>query len=105
MKRTLFILFVLAVIGGGAGLAWWYLHRPKETNELVLYGNVDLRQAQLAFIKACREGADPMGIVSEALRWEEVVGQENLPPLVMWLANRCWQKAPPGAPPDYWTRG
>jgi|SRR5579872_3910628 len=49
MKRFLLILLMLALIGGGAGAAWWYLHRPKETNELVLYGNLDLRQAQLAF--------------------------------------------------------
>jgi HlyD family secretion protein len=31
------------------GLWWWYNHRDREPAELVLYGNVDLRQVQLAF--------------------------------------------------------
>jgi HlyD family secretion protein len=37
------------VIAAAAGLTWW-LTRPKaESTELILYGNVDLRQVQLAF--------------------------------------------------------
>ena len=48
MKRTFVILLLLAA-AGGAAFAWWYTHRPQPTDELVLYGNIDLRQAQLAF--------------------------------------------------------
>jgi HlyD family secretion protein len=49
MKRTVLTLLLLIVLGVAGGVAWWFTHRPKEANELVLYGNVDLRQAQLAF--------------------------------------------------------
>jgi HlyD family secretion protein len=48
MKRTLLILFVLAAAAAG-GYAWW-LNRPKPpATQLTLYGNVDLRQVELAF--------------------------------------------------------
>jgi HlyD family secretion protein len=33
----------------GLGLWWWYSHYPREPEQLKLYGNVDLRQVQLAF--------------------------------------------------------
>ncbi len=42
-------LLVVLLGAAGAALAWWYTHRPKPATELVLYGNVDLRQVQLAF--------------------------------------------------------
>lgn len=48
MRRTIIIVGLL-VVAGGIGLWWWLAHRKKDTNELVLYGNVDLRQVQLAF--------------------------------------------------------
>ncbi|MEK1886573.1 MAG: hypothetical protein AAAB35_03115, partial [Phyllobacterium sp.] len=44
--RILIFLIILAAIGGGA---WWYWHRPAASDVLTLYGNVDLRQASLAF--------------------------------------------------------
>ena len=44
--RILILLAVLAAIGGGA---WWYMHRPRSDGDLTLYGNVDFRQASLAF--------------------------------------------------------
>jgi HlyD family secretion protein len=48
MKRVIILAVVLLVaVGGGAW--WWLTHRKKDTNELVIYGNVDLRQVQLAF--------------------------------------------------------
>jgi HlyD family secretion protein len=49
MKRTLVIVLLLATVGAAAGVAWWFTHRHQNSTELVLYGNVDLRQAQLAF--------------------------------------------------------
>ncbi len=32
-----------------AGLAWWFTHRHTPAGQIVLYGNVDLRQVDLAF--------------------------------------------------------
>ena len=47
--RILIILVLLVVVGSVAGTFWWYNHRDVNPTELVLYGNVDLRQVQLAF--------------------------------------------------------
>jgi HlyD family secretion protein len=49
MNRTWLIVAVIgaAVVVGGA--AWWLTHQHKPATELVLYGNVDLRQVELAF--------------------------------------------------------
>jgi HlyD family secretion protein len=49
MKRFAVILLLLAAVGGGAYATWWYKFRKAPTNELVLYGNVDLRQVELPF--------------------------------------------------------
>ena len=47
MKRRFVILLLLAAaIGGGA---WWWTHRKPPTTQLTLFGNVDLRQVELAF--------------------------------------------------------
>lgn len=44
----IFVLLILIVVAGG--LWWWHLHRePAQTGQLVLYGNVDLREVNLAF--------------------------------------------------------
>ena len=37
------------VIASAAGLTWWFTRPKADSTELVLYGNVDLRQIQLAF--------------------------------------------------------
>lgn len=49
MRKTIVILLLLVVVGGGAALAWWYAERQHAQTGLVLYGNADLRQVQLAF--------------------------------------------------------
>jgi len=46
-RRILIALLVVLAVGGG--LAWWFSQRGAETAELVLHGNVDLRQVQLSF--------------------------------------------------------
>src|SRR6266545_7709915 len=49
MKRA---VLVVALIGGlvlAGGLIWWITQRTHEAPELVLHGNVDLRQVELAF--------------------------------------------------------
>ena len=45
--KKLFILLLLA----GAGFGFWFYLPEKKTEELVLYGNVDQRQVELAFIE------------------------------------------------------
>lgn len=47
MKRAILIVVVLAAAVGGAW--YWYAHRQLQNAEMVLYGNVDLRQVSLAF--------------------------------------------------------
>jgi HlyD family secretion protein len=49
MRRTALIVVLLAAAGTAVGLGWWYTHRQRGPRELTLYGNVDLRQVQLAF--------------------------------------------------------
>jgi HlyD family secretion protein len=46
------ILLGLVIMGAVAGAAWWWLAARKETvneTEIVLYGNVDIREVDLAF--------------------------------------------------------
>ncbi len=47
MVVRLLVLLVLAAAAAGAW--WWYSHRQQAPTELVLYGNVDLREVDLAF--------------------------------------------------------
>jgi HlyD family secretion protein len=49
MRRRILIAALIVVIGLVAGLAWWRNGRDNAPRELVLYGNVDLRQVQLSF--------------------------------------------------------
>jgi HlyD family secretion protein len=49
MRRRILIVALLVTAGGGGIAVWWYTHRDTTTTELLLYGNVDLRQVQLAF--------------------------------------------------------
>jgi HlyD family secretion protein len=48
VKKQAIIALALAVIAT-AGSAWWFVHRTDRESALVLYGNVDLRQVELAF--------------------------------------------------------
>jgi HlyD family secretion protein len=49
VKRSILILLVILVVGAMGGLAWWLTHREEGARQLVVYGNVDLRQVQLSF--------------------------------------------------------
>lgn len=49
MRRAVSILFFLALVGAVGYGGWWYTHRVHGTTELALYGNIDLRQIELAF--------------------------------------------------------
>ncbi len=48
--RRILVVILLVIIAVGAGVWLWQLHKNKKSGtELVLYGNVDIRQVQLAF--------------------------------------------------------
>jgi membrane fusion protein PltH len=48
-NRIALIVAALLVAGIGAFLAYWFTHRGNQNHQLVLYGNIDLRQIDLAF--------------------------------------------------------
>ncbi len=49
MRRRIIVLLVLIVAAGGGFAWWWFNHDGNGNGALVLYGNVDLRQVDLAF--------------------------------------------------------
>lgn len=53
-KRPLLILLLVATVLAGAGALWWLTHPRRANDSLTLYGNVDLRQIELAFNDADR---------------------------------------------------
>jgi HlyD family secretion protein len=48
MKRMILAVLLLVAVGA-AGYLWWQRERLERNNDLVLYGNLDLRQVQLSF--------------------------------------------------------
>lgn len=44
--RVVLVILLAAAVGGAA---WWYLHRRPASDDLILFGNVELRQVTLAF--------------------------------------------------------
>ena len=53
MRRRLIAPLILLVAAAGGGY-WWYAHRAVAIDEVVLYGNVDLRQVEVAFTDSAR---------------------------------------------------
>jgi HlyD family secretion protein len=49
MKKTRLATILLIAVLATVGSAWWLTRRGDPARELVLYGNVDLRQVELAF--------------------------------------------------------
>src|SRR5438067_523813 len=50
MRRTALIALIILLAGGAVAALVWHLARPDHpSDELALYGNVDLRQVDLAF--------------------------------------------------------
>jgi HlyD family secretion protein len=47
MKKRIIPIALVAL--AALGLAWWLTHRHAASNEIVLYGNIDLREVDLAF--------------------------------------------------------
>ncbi|HZV20477.1 MAG TPA: biotin/lipoyl-binding protein, partial [Hyphomicrobiales bacterium] len=53
MRRGRILLFIALLIGAGAGY-WWYRKLSQNSGELVLQGNVEVRQVNLGFKVAGR---------------------------------------------------
>jgi HlyD family secretion protein len=49
MKKNTLVMSLALLALAASGTAWWFAHRSDPSLELVLYGNVDLRQVELAF--------------------------------------------------------
>lgn len=49
MTRVLRALLVLVLLAAAGGAIWWYTHGQAAARELTLYGDVDLREIDLAF--------------------------------------------------------
>ncbi len=49
MKKKILLLLVAAIVLGASGAAYFGSHRATNGDTLTLYGNVDIRQVQLAF--------------------------------------------------------
>jgi len=49
MKKRIILVLVIAIVLGASGAAYVGNHRAANSDTLTLYGNVDIRQVQLAF--------------------------------------------------------
>ena len=49
MKRGIWVAALILALGSVAAVAWWFTQRENAPRELIIYGNVDLRQVQLSF--------------------------------------------------------
>jgi HlyD family secretion protein len=49
MRRLGLLVLLVLMIGAAAGATWWLTQRDASATELKLFGNIDLRQVQLAF--------------------------------------------------------
>ncbi len=54
MRRRIIILLILVIAAGGGFAWWWFSHDGNGNGPLALYGNVDLRQVDLAFTDSGR---------------------------------------------------
>ncbi len=48
-KRVVLGVVVLLLVGAGVEAVYWLKHKPSPSNSITLYGNIDIRQVQLAF--------------------------------------------------------
>lgn len=57
MRRAGLLIAVLVIAGLAAGLTWWLSRRDGGPSDLVIHGNVDLRQVQVSFNNSDRVAA------------------------------------------------
>src|ERR1700736_6271041 len=99
MRRRVIILLAIVAVAGAAGLAWWYAHRSSGTGELVLYGNVDLRQADLAFNDSGRI-AEVLSQEGDAVKQGQVLARLDTSRLTTQMAQAEAQVAGQNAAVD-----
>src|SRR5487761_256422 len=85
------ILIGLAVLAA-SGIAWWLTHRQAASNEIVLYGNIDLREVDLAFNESQRV-ASVLVHEGDAVRKGQVLAQLDTSRLQPQLAQAQAQAA------------
>lgn len=84
-KKPLIAIAVVAVIAAAGG--WWYTHRAATpSDQLVLYGNVDLRQVSLAF-NATERVAELAVREGDRVRAGQVLGRLDTRSLVLRAAQ------------------
>src|SRR5215510_15961415 len=100
MRRGILIALFILVLCVAGGLTWWFTQRAAEPGELILHGNVDLRQVQLAFNNSERIAAV---LVQEGdrVRRGQVVARLDTSRLQPQVAQAEGQTA---AQREVWTR-
>ncbi len=91
MKRKLVLLIVLIALAAG-GSYWWRNYQASESHELVLYGNIDLRQVQLSFNNSDRI-ADVLVQEGDHVRKGQVLARLDTSRLEPQLAQATAQAA------------
>jgi HlyD family secretion protein len=91
MKRKLVLLIVLIALAAG-GSYWWRNYQANESHELVLYGNIDLRQVQLSFNNSDRI-ADVLVQEGDHVRKGQVLARLDTSRLEPQLAQATAQAA------------
>jgi len=99
MRRRLIVVLVLVVVAGGGFAWWWYGNNTAATNEVVLYGNVELRQVELAFMDSGRI-AEVAVEEGDAVKQGDVVARLDTSRLVPQLAQARAQVAAQAAVVD-----
>src|ERR1043166_7446759 len=91
MKRTALVVLVVVVVAAAA-LAWWFTHRENKSQDLVLYGNIDLRQADVSFNNSERIAA-VLAQEGDRVRKGQVLARLDTSRLVPQLAQAEAQTA------------
>jgi HlyD family secretion protein len=91
MKRTALVVLVVVVVVAAA-LAWWFTHRENQSRDLVLYGNIDLRQADVSFNNSERIAA-VLAQEGDRVRKGQVLARLDTSRLVPQLAQAEAQTA------------
>ena len=91
MKRTALVVLVVVVVVAAA-LAWWFTHRENKSQDLVLYGNIDLRQADVSFNNSERIAA-VLAQEGDRVRKGQVLARLDTSRLVPQLAQAEAQAA------------
>lgn len=103
-----FIVVAVVALAIAAGVWWWQQHADKKDGQLWLYGNVDIREVQMAFRQPGRiaqlhfdEGdAVPVGTLMASLDAQPYHDNLALAQAAVWLAEAELQKMQKGLRPQ-----